>query len=504
MNKKKLFLTIFISGMAFVINYFINFFLTRFITEKVGTDAYGYVTLAKTFATYAIIFTTALNSYSSRYITIEYHQKNYVKANIYFNSVLFANIFIGIALVIISGIFSFFANSMLNVPKLLVKDVQFLIVLVFINLCISLAGTAFQSAAVIKNKLYLSSAFRVVSYFTEAVTLLVIFRVFPAKLYFVGCGLISATIVVFASNYLIFRTSIPEIRISIHNFNILAIKELIINGIWNSFNSLGNTLNSGLDLLVSNTLLSGVAMGQVSIVKTFTCIFNSLYQMVAQPFEPILLRDFANEEKGNLLEHLKFASKISGFVSNLAFAGIVALGLTYYQLWVPQQNCVLLYKLTIIAVATSILEGAVYPLYYIYTLTLKNRIPCVITIMGGGLNVLGMFILIKFTRLNVYAVFITTAVIMVFINFVTNPIYMTSCLGLKWSYFYPMLLRHILSCAVMTIILRGISLLINPQSWTTMIGCGIICALVALPIHCVVVFDHKEKQLLIHIIKSRM
>ena len=65
MNKKKLILTVGISALAFTINYFISFFLTSYVTENIGIDAYGFVSLAKTFASYAVIATTALNSYSS-------------------------------------------------------------------------------------------------------------------------------------------------------------------------------------------------------------------------------------------------------------------------------------------------------------------------------------------------------------------------------------------------------------------------------------------------------
>ena len=91
-EKKKVFIVMAASGAAFAINYLINFFLTPFITKNLGTDAYGYVTLAKTIASYAVIITTALNSYAARFITIEYHKEDYEKANVYFNSVFFADL----------------------------------------------------------------------------------------------------------------------------------------------------------------------------------------------------------------------------------------------------------------------------------------------------------------------------------------------------------------------------------------------------------------------------
>ena len=48
-----------------------------------------------------------------------------------------------------------------------------------------------------------------------------------------------------------------------------AVKKLVLSGIWNSINSVGNLLNSGLDLWISNLMLSALEMGNLSIVKQF-------------------------------------------------------------------------------------------------------------------------------------------------------------------------------------------------------------------------------------------
>lgn len=488
MNKKRLFFTIGISGLAFAVNYFISFFLTSFVTETIGVEAYGFVSLSKTFASYAVIATTALNSYASRYIALEYHKNRIKKANIYFNSVFFSNLFAGLLLIILSFLFVIFMPRVLSIPVYLIRDVRLLFLLVFINLCISLVGTAFQSSAIIKNKIIQVSVFKGISYAIEAIVLLTIYSIFPAKIFFVAVGMIFATLFLNIAYLLISKKYTPELKVGFSDFRVSAVKELIINGIWNSFNGLGNTLNSGLDLLVSNTLLSAIAMGQVSIVKTIVSIFSNLYQMVCQPFEPIFLKDYACTDKSSLIYHLKTAMKISGLISNLAFAGVVGYGLNYYYLWVPNQNCELLYRLTIIAVATSIFEGAVYPLYYIYTLTVKNKIPCIITIIGGLINVIGMYYLIKYTSLSVYAVFITTAIVMLFINGVTNPIYMAYCLELPWNTFYPELIKHVLSCSALTILFIISERLFVPNIWIKFIIFGVITAGVGAILHFVIVF----------------
>lgn len=496
-NKKKLLLTIVISGIAFIIGYLVNFFLTRFVTDNIGTDAYGYVNLCKTIASYAVIATTALNSYASRYIAIEYHRGNYDKANIYFNSVLWCNVYFGLVLLVGSAITSVWIGSILNVSDVLLGDVKVLLILVFLNLCITLAGTAFQATAYIKDKLLLVSLIKGASYFAEAICLLLLYSTLTPKVSYVGIGLIVATLLnVFGYIYITRRFTI-ELKINIKDFEWKSVKELIINGIWNSFNSLGNTLNSGLDLIVSNSLLSAFAMGQVSIVKSIVTIFSSLYQMVAQPFQPSFLQLYAKGDYNSLKKELFFSSKLSGLISNLAFAGVVGFGFSYFKLWIPNQDCDLLYKLSVIAVASSIFEGAIYPLYYIYTLTVKNKYPCIVTIFGGIVNVLGMYLLIKDTSMGIYAIFATTAFIMLSINGISNPIYMAKCLNLRWQTFYPLLLRHVMSCIIMTAVMYGISKIMFIDSWFKLIMMGTLGCIVCSVLHFIIMFNREEHKRII-------
>ena len=54
------------------------------------------------------------------------------------------------------------------------------------------------------------------------------------------------------------------------------VKMLLTNGLWNSINQLGNTLNSGLDLLFSNAMLTDIQTGQIAVSKSIGTIFSSL------------------------------------------------------------------------------------------------------------------------------------------------------------------------------------------------------------------------------------
>ena len=144
-----------------------------------------------------------------------------------------------------------------------------------------------------------------------------------------------------------------------------------------------------------------------------------------------------------------------------------------------------------------ITEGCVYPLYYVYTLTVKNKIPCFITIIGGILNVISMYVLLRYTEIGVYAIVITTAVIMNFINIITNPIYICKCLKIKITTFYPNILRNILCCSI-AIIAMQISLNIFPfpqvNTWIVFGFKGILCTIVGFLAQIFISFKPEELQ----------
>ena len=104
------------------------------------------------------------------------------------------------------------------------------------------------------------------------------------------------------------------------------------------------------------------------------------------------MREYSEDNKEALIKELKYSMKVCGVLTNIVFAGFCTLGIAFYQLWIPTQNIQLVYRLTVLAMLPCITEGCVYPLYYVYTLTVKNKIPCFITIIGGILNVISMYV----------------------------------------------------------------------------------------------------------------
>ncbi|RZK00119.1 MAG: hypothetical protein EOO43_25320, partial [Flavobacterium sp.] len=130
----------------------ISFFLTPYIVEHLGKEAYGFFPLSNNFVMYAGIITTALNSMSSRYITISLEKKDIKEANTYFNSVLFGNILISLGFAIVSALFCFFIDKILDIPGELIYDVRLLFIFIFLSLFINVSSAVFQVTAFALNR----------------------------------------------------------------------------------------------------------------------------------------------------------------------------------------------------------------------------------------------------------------------------------------------------------------------------------------------------------------
>lgn len=499
---KRISMTLLMSIIAMIVNYAISFVLTPYITTHVGVDAYGFVSLAKTVSNYGIIITGCLNAFAARFITISYHEGNLKKSRAYFSSVVIANIALLLFVVVFEIFFIWKLDIFVKIPQELIYDVKVLFALDITNYMLIALANTFSASAYIKNRLDIIEIIKLVSYISEALILVILFSIFMPRIYYVGIALICSAGVLGIGNYWLCKKYTPELRVRTNEFSWKAVKDLVVSGIWNSINSVGNLLNSGLDLWVSNLMLSAISMGQLSIVKTVATIFSTLDQILVRPFYPHLLKNYSDNNYEGLINTFKFQIKFSGLVASLIFAGFIHFGQVYFKLWVPGQDALLLNRLAIVTVTCFLFEAIACPLLYTYTLTLKNRIPCIITVGSGLLNVLGMYVLIRFTSLGLYAVAGTTTVLGFITYCVFTPLYTCHCLKIRLWTFYPSIIRVFATSALMVLVLKVVSILYMPSTWIGLIGVIVIAGVVGVPVYYLAAFSGVEKrQILKRIIK---
>lgn len=503
-NSKQLFATFLLSMLAMLTNYAVSLCLTPYISNNLGTEAYGFVSLAKTISSYGIIVTSCFNAYISRFVAVKFHEKKYDDAVTYYSSAFYANVFFVFVALIVDIFFVWNIEVFFNVPQALLFDVQILFFIEIISYMLYSLSSVLGVYAHVKDKLSHISVVNIVYYGCEAIVLIVLFSSFQGHVYYVAIALLVAAIVSLMICLVLAKRNAPELTLDVKRFSLRSIKDLFVSGIWNSINNLGNLLNSGLDLWITNLMLSPTSMGELSIVRTVSTIFTTVAQLISRPFQPLLLLNYSSKKTENVVSIFNLQIKIAGYFASVLAAGFAAIGLSYFRLWTPNENVELLNGIAMIIVLGFLFEAMATPLFYTYTLTLKNRVPCFMTITSGIINVLSMYLLLSNTSLGLYAVVGTTSVLGFLMYFVFTPLYAAHCIGARKGCYYRSMLRVLLSAAVTVAISILIPFNVISNTWIGFICSAFVIAIIGAVSMWIFSFSANDRQWVIQSIKSRL
>jgi len=99
---------------------------------------------------------------------------------------------------------------------------------------------------------------------------------------------------------------------------------------------------------------------------------------------------------------------------------------------------------------------------------------------------------LRFTNIGVFAIVITTAVIMISINLFFNPLYSAKCLKSSSKPIYNVIIRHILACFFMILVFKGIGQIIMPNNWFFLILSAMLMSVIGVLIYIPIVCNKIE------------
>lgn len=482
--------------LSFIITLGISFLLTPYITNKLGTEAYGFVSLANNFVNYASIATLAINSMASRFVSISYHKKNYKEANEYFNSVLFCNFLLILFLFIPSILVVVFLQNIVVISAELVFFVKILFGLVFINFFLGLINTTFSVATFIKNRVDLSNLRTMESNLVKALLMILLFYLFGANIIFVGVATLCSTVYLLIFNIFYTIKLIPEISIKKSFFQLKKVITIFMSGIWNTVTKLGQVLSDGLDLLVSNWFVSPFAMGQLAISKTFSTCISTLTANLSYVFQPNMTYYYALNDTEKEINEIKFSMKITAFFTNVLLAGIIVFGISLFKLWIPNQNIKIIYLTTLVTIVGTIVGSTINTLFNVFTITNKLKVNSLVTLGQGFLNIIIVFILLKLNVAPGYEIVIISGV-SVFTSIIKNltftPMFSAKCLKVKITTFYSTIFTGILSAISLIIVFYVISKQFVINTWLQLITTCVICGFIGIVINYFILFNRNQR-----------
>lgn len=507
MKNKRLIINLLSNIISFLIQLGISFTITPIITEKIGTDAYGFIGLANSFVSYASIFTVIINSMASRFITVELTKKNNEKANKYFSSVLLMDIVMSIIIAIISMIIIVFLQFLLDIPNELIFDVKLTFALAFINLIISIMTTVFSIATFAKNRLDLSAIGAIVANIIKTILLIILFVFCTPKIYYITFIAIIYSLIVIIFNYKYTRKLTPELEITTKNFEKKSVLSIVKAGIWNSINSLGRTLLTGMDLLIANLFISPEAMGLISISKTIPTAFENLLITIANIFAPQFIFYYSKHNIKKLVKYVNFSIKIVALIIIVPIAGFISFGEEFFTLWIPSKTSgeiQLIQTLSILALVPYVISMGNYTLFLLDTATNKLKRPVIATLIISIISTITTIICLKFTSFGIYAVAGVSSIYWCIKVFFFNTINAAKNLRIKWYTFYPQYLKNLLTFVLVLILFFVFKNLFVINSWLKLIFFAIIFAIFGYIIVFCILLKKEEKIEIFNIIKNKI
>lgn len=475
----------------------VTWVVTRILVEAIGSDANGYFQMSNDFVNYATILSIALNSMGSRFITMAYYQKDSRELNKYYNSLLYGDIFLAVAMAIPLLIICLNLNQFITISDEYASDVKVLFGVMFFNFCVNIFGTVFSTATFIKNRIDLDSYRIIECHLIKLVVIYILFKFLPARVYYVAVGTLAGTIIMIIRNAHYTKLLVPEAKLFKREYlDFECIKELTASGAWNSVTRISSVLLGGLDLLIANQLVGSTAMGVLSIAKTIPKYFLSSMSTVASVFAPSLLINYAKKDTEKIVKTVYDSINVNSFFCGIVVTILCVLGRRIFILWTPSQDAGILLELAVISIVGMMLLMPLEIIWTIFTATNKLKISSIYLLAESIVTIGIEFLLLSMVDNTVQKLIIIagTSTVMEIIRSLTfMPIVGAHLLKVPYITFYKPLIRVAINYSVTIAVSILINNMITIEGWA---GFGISAIAIAIVSACLswcIVFNKEEK-----------
>lgn len=496
------------SLIVLVTNVVISFWLSPFVIEHIGIEANGFVTLANNFVMYAALITGALNSMAARFITIEYVNKDYNKANLYYNSIFWGKLIVVSVLLLPAVYLIVRLDNLVVIPSDIMLDVKVLFSFIFMSFFINSSFPNWECGTYVTNRLDRDYLPNMATTVMRCLIIFMMMTILVPKVWYIGFASCITSILLLIVRGDNTHKLTPYLRLGLkkgeRQYSWIAVKELTSSGIWNSISQVGILLLLGLDLILCNLYLGATAMGVVALSKIFPNYMSQLSGSVQGAFGAELTINYAKGNMEDIYRDINKAMKITSFIIIVPIACIVVFGYQFFTLWVPSQDAYLLQTLSVLATLGYMFTSGTQILYNVFSTVNKVKQNAIAILISGVCSMFITIILVKFTDLGIYAV----AGVSTFVNLVRNMSFTlpqtAMYLGFNWKRFFPQVLQTVFT----SIILISVGYLVKPYlpvgSWFALFVTMTIFATVAFTISWFILLNKSERRIFISKISNKI
>jgi membrane protein EpsK len=371
----------------------------------------------------------------SRFVTIALEQGERSKANRVFNTAQIGLWGISAALLVPVGLVSFYGDRLVRVPAGSETDVRWLFAFCGASFLTSTATSAFGVSAFCRNRLDIQAWFSIASTFARVGLVWLLFQIVAAKLWQVGAGLLLAAMVSAIGLIWAWRHLAPELRIRFADWDVKELHRLTATTGWLSVWQVGTILLISIDLLVVNRIFGPVAGTLYAVALQWSVMLRGIAITLGNLFAPEITALHARNNVDGVVNYSLRSVKFLGLLMALPIGLISGLARPLLNTWLGP-DFVGVAPLMILLTLPMALNLAYLPIQQISLATNNVRLPGLVQIVAGVLNLVLAIVLARFTPLGMYGVALAGGLVLSLRNLLFTPIYSARILGVSDGTFF--------------------------------------------------------------------
>lgn len=489
--------------LVFILSIFINLFMTPFYIKNVGMEGLGLLRLALSIPMYISLVTIFITGSVSRYFTIAIQEKNNMESNLVFNTALITLI---ILIVFSSPVFYIlFANldSLIHIPEQFKNEYFSLFIFVTLTSFLTLINSIFTIPVSAINRLDILNYINLFNTILQTLLIVTLVSYFSSKISNVGLSLFISSIFSLIISYFLLKKFATKISFNLNYFNKNTFKELSQTGSWLIVGHIGTLLFLYIDLIVVNIFYGSIGTGEYSIGLQWSTLFRNLSMTLISVISSMIMISYAQKHFDKLFTITKISIKCVGLILAIGIGLLAGYSSVLLSLWLGIEYVYLSPLLWVMLLHLSV-NLAVTPLFTLSIAYNKVKIPGIVTILMGILNLILAICLAKFTDLGILSVALASAIILTSKNLIFTPIYASKISGIYLLDIYKSLFPGLLFTILVFFISFYLSKTLVIESWVSLLIIFIISFLIFSIISWFTAINKDEKFYIFNIINGKL
>jgi membrane protein EpsK len=471
--KKRLLANVITSVMVVAVNTLIAIWIIPYLIKHLGIEVYGMIPLVFSFIAYFNLVSKSIAGALTRYTAIYLNKGEVEKSNIYFNSALQGIAALCGILLIPVILLSLFFYRLFQVPPGLEVSSGWLCFLVLFSSFMMAITTPFLVSTFVRHRFDLSNLLRITSKLLQVFALVLSFTYLSKSLVCYGLSYCIMALFFLASSILLARCLTPELKVIRNTFQWSALREMGSMSTWITVYEVGGMLYLGVSFIIINIFLGPEQCGRFGPIAAITAMLATLASTISNVFIPIAYEYVARDKMEILVSQVKRLIRFMSLMMGLPIGLICGLSEPILKCWLGITFVDLSPLIWLLVGPFLISVSVVPPIMSVFRGLDKVKVPAIITLINGAMNIAFSTLFVYYTHLGIYGIGISLLVCLLIKNFLFTPIYAAAITSQSKTIFIKEIVPGLIMAMFLSLVALGLSKVYDLATIPLLLAAGI-------------------------------